>query len=106
MSSSEPVDFTPLRGTRKSGGERFHLQVRAQQRTGATSGDTRITVRNGWDELVSEGYGQIALDLERGLYTLRLERGGATVSGSQDHAQRSSTRPGRLAARSHHSHHP
>ncbi len=78
MSSSETEGFTPIRAARTGSSDRFPLGVSVkQERSGMASPDTHIVVRNGWDEVVGEGDGYLSLDLERGLYTLRFERGGA-----------------------------
>lgn len=78
MSSSEADStFTLVRAGRPSEGATHRFKVTATQRNGSPSVGTHITVRDGWDEFKGEGYGNLKLDLPRGLYVVRLERSGA-----------------------------
>jgi hypothetical protein len=79
VSSFETEGFTPVRAARTASSDRYPLEIQVREkRSGRSSPDTHIVVRDGWDELVGEGDGRLELDLERGLYTLRLEQGGAS----------------------------
>lgn len=69
--------FITLRASRTSGAAVYDLHVVASRRNKALSRDTHVAVLDGWEEPKGEGYGEVKLALPRGLYTVRLERGGA-----------------------------
>lgn len=70
-------EFVTLRASRTSAATVYDLQVAVIRRNKTRSPDTHIAVLDGWEEPKGEGYGEVKLALPRGLYTVRLERGGA-----------------------------
>jgi hypothetical protein len=62
---------------RSTAGAAHPFRVIAIDSRGETSHDTRITIRDGWDEVQVEEYGEASATLPQGLYTVHLERAGA-----------------------------
>jgi hypothetical protein len=102
VSSSRPVqDFELVGASKPSSGETHEFRIVTRNASGTTSMDTRITIRDGWDEIRAEGDGEVVASLPKGLYTVRLERAGVVVEHVVRHTgdtSRSEMAPARASA--------